>query len=107
MVGALLAYDYGMEITGAVMIITGASAGIGEATARLASLNGAHVVLAARRADRLETLAREMNGFAVATDLRDPVQISRLIEAALDRYGRIDVLINNAAQGLDSPIAAM
>jgi short-subunit dehydrogenase len=89
------------------MIITGASSGIGEATARLAARNGAHVVLAARRRERIEELAHELGGVAVATDLRDPAQIVRLAAVAQERYGRIDVLVNNAAQGLDSAVAAL
>jgi len=94
-----------MELEGAVVIVTGASSGIGAATARLAAARGARVVLAARRSDRIENLAGELpDALAVATDLRDPAQIVRMVNATLDRFGRIDVLVNNAGQGLHVPV---
>ena len=94
-----------MELQDAVVIVTGASSGIGAATARLASREGAKVVLAARRADRLEALAAELPGsMAVPTDMRDPAAIGCLVAATLDRHGRIDVLVNNAGQGLHVPL---
>jgi NADP-dependent 3-hydroxy acid dehydrogenase YdfG len=93
-----------MEISGKVMIITGASSGIGAATARVAAEAGARLVLAARRKDRLEALAEELGALAMTTDMRDPEQIHRLVEAAVDRYGGVDVLINNAGQGLHVPL---
>jgi short-subunit dehydrogenase len=94
-----------MEIDGAVVIVTGASSGIGAATARLAAGRGAKVVLAARRSDRISALAAELpNAFAVTTDVRDPAQIVALVAATLDRYGRVDVLVNNAGQGLHVPV---
>lgn len=95
-----------MDIRGRVVLITGASAGIGEATARAAAGAGARLVLAARRRERLEALAAQIGGevLTVETDMRDPVQIRRLVEAALDRFGRVDVLVNNAGQGLHVPI---
>ncbi len=94
-----------MELDGAVVIITGASSGIGAATARLAAERGAKLVLAARRTDRIEKLAGELpDALAVPTDLRDPAQIVRLVESALDRFGRVDVLVNNAGQGLHVPL---
>lgn len=94
-----------MDIAGAVVLVTGASSGIGAATARLAAERGARVVLAARRADRIDRLAAELpDALAVQTDLRDPAQIVRLVDAALERYGRVDVLVNNAGQGLHVPV---
>lgn len=94
-----------MELDGAVVIVTGASSGIGAATARMAAGQGAKVVLAARRSDRIGGLAAELpDALAVPTDLRDPAQIVRLVDTALDRYGRIDVLVNNAGQGLHVPL---
>jgi short-subunit dehydrogenase len=94
-----------MELQNAIVIVTGASSGIGAATARLASREGAKVVLAARRADRLAALAAELPGsMAVPTDMRDATAIDRLVEATLDRHGRIDVLVNNAGQGLHVPV---
>lgn len=90
-----------MELDGAVVIVTGASSGIGAATARLAVGRGAKVVLAARRSDRIRDLADDLpDALAVPTDLRDPAQIAALVDATLERYGRVDVLVNNAGQGL-------
>jgi NADP-dependent 3-hydroxy acid dehydrogenase YdfG len=94
-----------VDISGKVAIITGASSGIGAATARLAAERGAKVVLAARRSDRINALAAELpDALAVTTDMRDPEQIARLIAATLDRFGRVDILVNNAGQGLHLPI---
>lgn len=94
-----------MEIDEAVCIITGASSGIGAATARLLSGQGARVVLAARRAERLGGLAAELPGsLAVKTDVTIPEQVQRLIAQTMDAYGRVDVLVNNAGQGLHVPL---
>lgn len=95
-----------MDIQGKVIIVTGASSGIGEATARQFGREGAKVVLAARRVDRLEALAQEiaaMNTGAetlvVQADLSKLEDIQALIKKTLDRFGRIDVLVNNAGFG--------
>ena len=94
-----------MELVGAVTIVTGASSGIGAATARLAAARGANVVLAARRVARITELAEELPGaLAVPTDLRDPAQIVRLVDTTLDWFGRVDILVNNAGQGLHMPL---
>jgi NADP-dependent 3-hydroxy acid dehydrogenase YdfG len=94
-----------MELDGTVVIVTGASSGIGAATVRLAAGRGAKVVLAARRSDRIRDLAAGLpDALWVATDLRDPAQIVRLVTATLDRFGRVDVLVNNAGQGLHVPL---
>ena len=94
-----------MEIVDRVMIVTGASSGIGAATVRLAHQRGARVVLAARRADRLEELAVELPGsLPVTTDVTQPEQVAGLIEQALAAFGRIDALVNNAGQGLHVPL---
>ena len=88
------------NIEGKVVVITGASSGLGEATARHLSALGARVVLGARRADRLQALAAELNrggkALAVATDVTDRDQVKRLVEAGVQTYGRIDVMVNNA-----------
>jgi NADP-dependent 3-hydroxy acid dehydrogenase YdfG len=84
-------------LTDLVVVVTGASSGIGEATARLLHAAGAHPVLAARRADRLEVLGNELGGaLAVPTDVTDPAQVRSLVDAAVDRHGRVDGLVNNA-----------
>jgi NAD(P)-dependent dehydrogenase (short-subunit alcohol dehydrogenase family) len=88
-----------------VVLITGASSGIGEATARLVAEQGALPVLAVRRIDRLETIAKELGGaLAVQADVSDPEQVRHLVETTTERYGRVDVLINNAGQGLHLPL---
>jgi NAD(P)-dependent dehydrogenase (short-subunit alcohol dehydrogenase family) len=90
-----------MEIRDAVVIVTGASAGLGEATARLFATQGARVALAARSADKLHRLAGELPGsFAIPVDMRDQAAVAEMAERVHDHYGRIDVLINNAAQGM-------
>ncbi len=95
-----------MDIKGKVVIVTGASSGIGEATARQFGREGAKVVLAARRVDRLEALAKEINSMGtgaetlvVQADLSKLEDIQSLINQTLDKYGRIDVLVNNAGFG--------
>jgi NADP-dependent 3-hydroxy acid dehydrogenase YdfG len=90
-----------MEIEGAVCIVTGASSGIGAATARLLHGRGARVVLAARRTERVEALAGELPGvLAVTTDVTVAEDLERLVARVLDAYGRVDALVNNAGQGL-------
>jgi NADP-dependent 3-hydroxy acid dehydrogenase YdfG len=84
-------------LTGRVVIVTGASSGIGAATARLLYEAGAHPVPAARRADRLHALSKELGGaLAVPTDVTDPVQVKALADATIERHGRLDALVNNA-----------
>jgi NADP-dependent 3-hydroxy acid dehydrogenase YdfG len=94
-----------MELTDKVVLVTGASSGIGEATARRLAGEGARLVLAARRSDRIQTLAEELGeALAVTTDMRDRTQVRALVAAATDAYGRVDVLVNNAGQGLHVPV---
>ena len=88
-------------IQGKVVIVTGASSGIGEATALLLARRGAKLVLGARRSDRLAALAERIvaaGGEAahVPTDVRRRDDLSRLVELACERYGRLDVLVGNA-----------
>lgn len=87
-----------------VILVTGASSGIGEATARLFAREGYRVALAARRRERLEKISLEIRrdgGLAlpVATDLSDLEDIQRLVQATLGEFGQIDVLLNNAGFG--------
>jgi NADP-dependent 3-hydroxy acid dehydrogenase YdfG len=92
-----------------VVVITGASSGLGEATARLLSAQGARVVLGARRVDRIEALADELiasggKALAIQTDVTDCSQVQALVDAAVQTYGRIDVMINNAGLMPQSPL---
>jgi NAD(P)-dependent dehydrogenase (short-subunit alcohol dehydrogenase family) len=85
------------RLDGRVVIVTGASSGLGVRFARVLHAVGAKVVIAARRADRLEELAAELPGsLAVPTDVAVAADRERLIEKTLDHFGRIDVLVNNA-----------
>jgi NAD(P)-dependent dehydrogenase (short-subunit alcohol dehydrogenase family) len=84
-------------LAGRVVLITGASSGLGVQMARAASRVGAHVVLAARRRERLEAVAREIpRAHAVEADVANGDDRRRLIETALEKHGRIDALVNNA-----------
>lgn len=99
-----------MELKDKVILITGASMGIGEATARKLAKMGAKLVLAARSIDKLDHLAKELSGrgaevLAVPTDLREPASIQRMVAAAMDRFGRVDVLINNAGQSIAGAVS--
>jgi NADP-dependent 3-hydroxy acid dehydrogenase YdfG len=97
-----------LDLHGTTVIVTGASSGIGAATARLLHLAGAHPVLAARRADRLAELSDELGGaLAVPTDVTDRAAVQRLVDAALERYGRVDGLVNNAGVALHEPLEAL
>jgi len=90
------------DLTGTVVAITGASSGIGAATARLLVESGAKVVLGARRPDRLEELVGELgshNAAAVVMDVRKPEDSTRLVEAAVSSFGRLDSLVANAGIG--------
>jgi NADP-dependent 3-hydroxy acid dehydrogenase YdfG len=97
------------NIAGKVVVITGASSGLGEASARLLSAEGASVVLGARREDRIRSLASELTGrggkaIATTTDVTDCEQVKGLVDAAVQTYGRIDVMINNAGLMPQSPL---
>lgn len=89
------------NIAGKVVVITGASSGLGEATARLLSKQGATVVLAARRTERISELAEELNAsggkaLALSTDVTDRAQVIRLVDTAVQEFGQVDVMLNNA-----------
>jgi len=97
------------NIKGKVVVITGASSGLGEATARHLSAEGAIVVLGARRVDRIKALADQLSGkggkaLAVQTDVTQVDQVKQLVDEAVKTYGRIDVMINNAGLMPHSPL---
>ncbi len=97
------------RLDGTVALVTGASSGIGEATARELSSHGAAVVVAARRKDRLDALVDEIEGaggsaLAVECDVTDQAQAVDLVAATVDRFGRLDTLVNNAGVMLLGPV---
>ena len=99
-----------MEIKEKVVVITGASLGIGLATARRFAREGAKLALVARTTHLLETLAAELRAqgieaLAITADLRDPEQIHRALAEAAGHFGRIDILINNAGQAAAGTVA--
>ena len=101
--------DNSASISGKVVVITGASSGLGEATARYLADRGATVVLGARRADRLRTLVDEITrkggkASALVTDVTDAAQVQALVDGAVEQYGRIDVILNNAGVMPHSPL---
>jgi NADP-dependent 3-hydroxy acid dehydrogenase YdfG len=88
-----------------VIVITGASSGLGEAAARLLSQRGAKLMLGARRRERIEALAAELgDAAALATDVVVRADVEALVAAAAERFGRIDVMINNAGIMPNAPI---
>jgi short-subunit dehydrogenase len=98
-----------MDVRNKVALITGASSGIGLATAKRLAEAGAKVALAARSAEALQRLAKELEeagheAFAVPTDMRNADQVKRFVEEAFKRFGRVDILVNNAGQGMAAPV---
>jgi NADP-dependent 3-hydroxy acid dehydrogenase YdfG len=93
------------DLTGKVAVITGASSGIGAAAARLLVQEGVHVVLVARRRERIDALAAELGGsaFALVADVADAAQVSVVFGEVRDRFGGLDLLFNNAGLGVNSP----
>ncbi len=99
-----------MDIKEKVVIITGASEGIGLATARRLAAEGAKLSLAARSVDKLEALSVELRqqgheALVVPTDMRDAQSVQRMVAETVQQYGRVDVLVNNAGQSVAGPIA--
>src|SRR5215203_203286 len=97
------------NIEGKIIIITGASSGLGEAAARHLAAEGASVVLAARRSDRIDRLANEIisargKALSIATDVTSHTDMEKLAAITMETLGRIDVLINNAGVMPLSPI---
>lgn len=100
------------NIAGKVIVITGASSGMGEATARGLAAKGARVVLGARRLDRLEDLVKDIEdaggtAIAVATDVTKLEDVQKLVDTAHQEYGRVDVIFNNAGLMPLSPLESL
>ncbi|WP_445664648.1 SDR family oxidoreductase [Fodinibius sp. AD559] len=97
------------NIEGKVVVITGASSGFGEVTARHLSEQGAAVALGARRTNRIESLAKEINNnggkaIAATTDVTERDQVKNLVDQAVEEFGRLDVMINNAGVMPQTPL---
>ncbi len=95
-----------LELTGAAVIVTGASQGIGLALARAFAAEGARIAICARNPERLEHAARGLRDagaecLAIAADLTDPDQCRRVVDETARAYGRLDVLVNNASTSVD------
>ncbi|MBI3456921.1 MAG: SDR family oxidoreductase [Candidatus Rokubacteria bacterium] len=98
------------DLRGAVVVVTGASSGIGAATAVACGREGMRVALAARRKDRLERVAEAVRGAGgegriVPTDVRDEAAVQALVDGTVAVWGRLDVLVNNAGVGILAPVA--
>jgi NAD(P)-dependent dehydrogenase (short-subunit alcohol dehydrogenase family) len=99
------------DLTGRVAVVTGASSGLGVAFARGLTAAGASVVLAARRKDRIDDLARQLadggaSALSVECDVANEASVDALVQATLARFGRADVLVNNAGVAKIAPAAA-
>lgn len=102
--------ETGKRLSGRVVLVTGASSGIGEGTALAVAAEGASVVAAGRRADRVAGLVKRIetaggDGFALGLDVTDPAQVSDGIERIRERYGRLDGLVNSAGVMLSAKVA--
>jgi len=100
------------NIEGKVVVITGASSGMGESTARVLAGNGAKVVIGARRKDRIDAIVKDINGkggaaLGLVTDVVKRGDVDALAKAAIDKHGRIDVIVNNAGIMPIAPVAAL
>ncbi len=95
-----------MDIKEKIVIVTGASSGIGLATARLLTKQGAKVALVARSKKELEKISQTLpNSLAIAADLSKEAQIRKMVKKTVKHFGRVDILINNAGRGYDSPVS--
>jgi short-subunit dehydrogenase len=94
-----------MNVKDKVAIVTGASSGIGLATAKLLSKNGAKVVLAARSLDKLKKISEEMpDSLVIQVDMTDEALIKTMVAKTVEHFGRVDILINNAGRGYNASI---
>ncbi|GGF03687.1 SDR family oxidoreductase [Hymenobacter cavernae] len=92
------------DLTNQVAIVTGASRGIGKATALLLAMQGASVVAVSRSTDELEELAHKTRGLAITADVCDEIDVQNVVAETLRHYGRLDILVCNAGVGSFSPL---
>jgi NADP-dependent 3-hydroxy acid dehydrogenase YdfG len=100
------------NVQGKVVVITGASSGVGESTARLLAGNGAKVVLGARRKDRIDAVVKDItaeggSALGFKTDVTKRGDVEALVQSAIDKHDRIDVIVNNAGIMPIAPMAAL
>jgi NADP-dependent 3-hydroxy acid dehydrogenase YdfG len=100
------------NIASKVVVITGASSGLGESTARLLAAKGAKVVLGARRKERIDAVVKDItakggSAFGFTTDVTKRSDVEALVKGAIDEHGRIDVIVNNAGIMPIAPVAAL
>ncbi|MGH9801648.1 MAG: SDR family NAD(P)-dependent oxidoreductase, partial [Blastocatellia bacterium] len=100
------------KLSGTIAVITGATSGIGRETAREFAKTGSKVVVAGRRKERLQELVSEIeaaggHALAVPTDVADQAQVEKLMAAAVEKFGRVDVLVNNAGVAIASRFEEM
>ena len=89
-----------MIVQDKVALVTGASSGIGEATAKILTEHGAKVVLAARSKDKLEALSGTLkDSYTVPTDVKNIDALKNLVKLTIEHYGRLDIVVNNAGLG--------
>jgi NADP-dependent 3-hydroxy acid dehydrogenase YdfG len=93
-----------MDVNGKAILLTGATSGIGLATAELLAERGARLALVARSDERLRELASRLSAWATAADLSDLAAAHSAAARALEHFGHVDVLVNNAGQGYDSAV---
>jgi short-subunit dehydrogenase len=94
-----------MNVKNKIAIVTGASSGIGLATAKLLSKNGAKVVLAARSKEKLSALTKTLpNSLVILTDMTNEKQIKAMVTKTVEHFGRVDILVNNAGRGYDASV---
>src|SRR5438876_827299 len=97
-----------MQVKGEIAIVTGASSGIGLATAKLLTKKGAKVALVSRSKKLLEKISQDLfQSFVAVTDMTKESEIKEMVKKVYKHYGKVDILVNNAGQGYDAPVEKM
>ena len=95
-----------MDVNNKIVVVTGASSGIGLATTKLLTKRGAKLALVSRSKEKLEALSKELpESIAIPADMTKPNEIKRMVEQTMDHFGRIDILVNNAGVISNTPRA--